>query len=141
MNISRYQNWMFRLDMRKHFFTKRVTKHWNRFPGEELGTPGLPVFKRHLDSALHKKDLMWWVLGQAGRLNDFCSSLSTEIIYFSRVWSSLCYQRSCVNSDAFIKLLNWPGVYVLNIFYLTYRKFPFNVKKLSNRDYLRALPL
>ena len=37
----------------KHFFTKRVVKHWNRLPREVVVVPNLSVFKRHLDNALN----------------------------------------------------------------------------------------
>jgi len=43
----------FRLDMRKHFFTKRVDRHWDRVPGEVLDAPSLSVSERHLDNALN----------------------------------------------------------------------------------------
>ncbi|KAK4831663.1 hypothetical protein QYF61_018630 [Mycteria americana] len=43
----------FRLDMRKHFFTKRVVKHWNRLPKEVVDAPSLSAFKGHLDNALN----------------------------------------------------------------------------------------
>lgn len=44
---------MFRLDMREHFFTKRVLKHWNRLSGEVVDAPSLLVLKGHLDNALN----------------------------------------------------------------------------------------
>jgi len=43
----------FRLDMRKHFFTEGMVKHWNRLPTEVVDGPSLSVFKRLLDNALN----------------------------------------------------------------------------------------
>ncbi|KFO59293.1 hypothetical protein N302_16025, partial [Corvus brachyrhynchos] len=47
-NDSKLHQGRFRLDIGKHFFTKRVVKHWNRLSREMVDAPQFSVFKRHL---------------------------------------------------------------------------------------------
>ncbi|GAB0182034.1 hypothetical protein GRJ2_000668700 [Grus japonensis] len=42
----------FRLNMRKNFFTLRMTEHWNRLPREFVESHSLEIFKTHLDTIL-----------------------------------------------------------------------------------------
>jgi len=42
----------FQQNMRKNFFTLRVTEHRNRLPREVVDSPSLEIFKTHLDKVL-----------------------------------------------------------------------------------------
>ncbi|GAB0180850.1 hypothetical protein GRJ2_000550300 [Grus japonensis] len=48
------------LNMRKNFFTLRVTKLWNRLPREAVESPSLEIFKTSLDAILC--NLLWVIL-------------------------------------------------------------------------------
>ena len=51
-NGHKMEHRKFRTNMRKNFFTVRVTEHWNRLPREAVESPSLEIFKSHLDAYL-----------------------------------------------------------------------------------------
>ncbi|GAB0175771.1 hypothetical protein GRJ2_000042300 [Grus japonensis] len=58
-NGHKLEHRKFQLNMRKNFFTLRVTEHWDRLPREVVESP-LEIFKTHLDSV--PCNLLWVIL-------------------------------------------------------------------------------
>ena len=51
-NGHRLKHRRFPLNIRKHFFTVRVSEHWHRLPREVVESPSMEICKCHLDTVL-----------------------------------------------------------------------------------------
>jgi len=52
------------LNTRKHFFTVRMTNHWQRLPRQVVESPSFETLKSHLDTVLGNR--LWVTLLEQG---------------------------------------------------------------------------
>ena len=84
----------FPLNMRKHFFTVRVIKHWHRSPREMVESPSLSIFKSHLAMGWGNQ-LGWPCLSLGWGLNRWPSEVSSSLNHSVIPWMRKLLPGSC----------------------------------------------
>ena len=51
-NVFKLKEYLFRLDLRREFFTQMMQRRWNRIPTEAVDTPSLEPFKARQEGML-----------------------------------------------------------------------------------------
>ena len=109
----------FRLNMRKNFFTLRVTEPWNRLPREAVESPSLEIFKTCLEKVLCS--LLWVTLLRQGYgLGDPQRSFPTpDILWFCVVWREwgLCFKTRSLSFQDSRRCWNIQSLFVWIILY------------------------
>ena len=87
-NCFKLEEYRFRLDIRKKFFSVRVVRHWNRLPSRVVNAPSLEAFKARLDGALSNLIYREMFLPIAGglELDDLKSPFQTKPSYNSMIY-------------------------------------------------------
>ena len=73
------------LNIRKHFFTVRVTEHWHRLPREVVKSSSLEILKKHLDTVLAISS-RWSCLSRRVGPDDLQRPLLVSIILLVRYY-------------------------------------------------------
>ena len=63
-NGHKLEHRRFPLNIRKNYFTVRVTEHWHRLPREVVESPSLKIFETRLDTVMGNQ--LWVVLLEQG---------------------------------------------------------------------------
>jgi len=93
----------FCLNMRKNFFTLRVTKHWNRLPRGVVESPSLEIFKTRLDAVLCSL-FRWPCFGRRVGLDDPQRSLPTPTILWFCKSENLIVSHAAENEEGWIQM-------------------------------------
>ena len=116
-NGHKLEHRKFWTNMRRIFFTARVTEHWNGMPREVVDSPSPEIFKTLLDTCLYSLLQEACFVGGLGSMNSggsfqplqFCDSV---IMLFHLSYSLLCWSSPIKQTQHKEKAL-LPAVYIL----------------------------
>ena len=79
----------FQLNMKKNFFTLRVTEPWHRLPREVVESPSLEIFKTRLDTVLCS--LLWVTLLRQGGWTGWPTEVPSNPCHSVILWFLVYY--------------------------------------------------